>query len=98
MISVSNKFYNLVRFILIIFLLYFSLIIFLFIFCPTVAFATGSEEFIDHYGNVEYVGRDSYGYYHDPAITKKGENTMATSIDISKTQDTYGTKPPYERD
>jgi len=92
------KISKIVKFIMIIILFYFLLTIFLFVYCPTVAFATGPEEFIDHYGNVEYVGRDPYGYYHDPAITKKGENTMGTSIDVSKTQDNYGTKPPYEKD
>jgi len=78
------KISKIVKFIMIIILFYFLLTIFLFVYCPTVAFATGPEEFIDHYGNVEYVGRDPYGYYHDPAITKKGENTMGTSIDLMK--------------
>jgi hypothetical protein len=36
------------------------------IFFPTVAFAMGPEEVIDYYGNIEYAGRDPYGYYHNP--------------------------------
>jgi hypothetical protein len=66
------------------------------IFFPTVAFAIGPEEIIDHYGNIEYVGKDPYGHFHN--YVKSGGNNIVTSQDISKVGDQYGSNPPYERD
>jgi hypothetical protein len=91
----SVKIYSFLRFILIIFLLYSLLIVFTFIFCPTVTFATTPpiEEVVDYYGNTEYVGKDPYGH----SITRE-ESNIVTSQDISKVGDQYGSNPPYERD
>jgi len=46
----------------------FLFIVLYYLFFPTIAFAAGPpiEEVTDYYGNVEYVGRDPYGYYHNP--------------------------------
>jgi hypothetical protein len=81
----------------IIFSLYFLLTIFLFVFCPSVAFATGPEEVIDHDGNVEYIGKDPYAYYNEPM--KVGTSNNVTSQDVIKTQgDSYKSNPPFEKD
>lgn len=86
-----------IRISLIIFLLYILLNIFIFVFCPTVVFALSPEEITDYYGNTEYIGKDPYGYFHNPTFNK-GESIIATTTDISRVQDFYGAEPPYERD
>ena len=68
------------------------------IYFPTVVCYLGPDEIINYYGNTEYIGKDPYGYFHDPTFTQRGESVIITSIDAVKVQDSYGTQPPYERD
>ena len=97
--SISNKSYTFIKPIIVIYLLYFLLTILLFIFCPTVAFAAQPpiEEVTDYYGNIEYVGKDAYGYYNDPAIdTTRGTARLAVRNTItSQVQDVINTQGDY---
>jgi hypothetical protein len=86
------SFYNFIRFTLVIFLLYSLLTVF----CPTVAFALTPEEVIDYYGDIEFIGKDPYGHFHDP-ITYTNNYTI--NQDVTCIQgDSYGSSPPFEKD
>jgi hypothetical protein len=77
------------------------LLIFIFIYFvyfsifPQEAFAMDPHTISDQYGNSEYVGKDSYGHFNNPA-----NRPVTISPDtIQQTQsDSYGNTPPYETD
>lgn len=54
--------------------------------CPTI-YAMGPEEIMDYYGNIEYIGKDSYGYYNNCAYIKPENHS-----DISIEKDVYSDK------
>jgi hypothetical protein len=50
---------------------------------------------LDQYGNSEYVGKDPYGHFNNPA----NRPVTITPDTIQQTQsDSYGSTPPYETD
>jgi hypothetical protein len=63
------------------------------------AFALSPEAIVDYYGSAEYVGRDPYGHFHNPANSANlGTGNVTVSPEVSGVSDSYGTEPPYERD
>ena len=61
-------FFGIFKYVVVIICSSFLFIVLYNLFFPTVAFAAGPsvEEVTDYYGNIEYVGKDPYGYYHNP--------------------------------
>ena len=55
------------------------------------------EAIVDYYGSTEYIGKDPYGHFNNPALTEKDISNLTVSQEISKISDYYGTEPPYER-
>lgn len=55
----------------------------------------------DFYGNEEYVGKDPYRHFNNPNTSSQNNDVVSPLDDnthISKSADSYGKQPPYEKD
>lgn len=77
-------------FLFILLLCFFNLLAF--IVCPTTIYAMGPEEVIDYYDSVEYIGKDPYGYYNNPA-----HNKIIIYPDVKPKSHTYVNDPILEK-
>jgi hypothetical protein len=95
----SKNYFDLFKISLLVFTFLIILFLFFGIFFPHEAFAMEPSQDIigDYYGNKEYIGKDPYGYFHNPANTT---SAVLVNPDIIQPyqNDSYGKSSPYEED